>query len=168
MLVKPSTSGSVWWDLSSKQCGLIVLHISEAWFTFFHVSSDENQVCWDFLYVQVRFISLICPVFNISLAFSFNPTGLPNAGHGALGQCLAWVSSFCYSTLTLLNNIFLLDPKLPSLLKMLLWAQNLLDEKASYPRINNLSTAALEDPTVWNWWTISFRSINVGYRWLLS
>ncbi|CAN6453454.1 unnamed protein product [Victoria cruziana] len=40
------------------------------------------------------------------------------------------------------------DPKLPSLLKMLLWAQNLLDEKASYPRINNLSTAALEDPTV--------------------
>ncbi|KAF3773608.1 Glucose-induced degradation protein [Nymphaea thermarum] len=40
------------------------------------------------------------------------------------------------------------DPKLPSLLKMLLWAQNQLDEKASYPRINNLSTAALEDPTV--------------------
>ncbi|EPS66129.1 hypothetical protein M569_08647, partial [Genlisea aurea] len=38
------------------------------------------------------------------------------------------------------------DPKLPSLLKMLVWVQNQLDEKASYPRINNYSTAALEDP----------------------
>lgn len=37
------------------------------------------------------------------------------------------------------------DPKLPSLLKMLIWAQNQLDEKAVYPRINDLSTAALED-----------------------
>jgi hypothetical protein len=41
------------------------------------------------------------------------------------------------------------DPKLPSLLKMLLWAQNQLDEKAAYPRIKNLSTAMLEDPAVW-------------------
>ncbi|KAB5560561.1 hypothetical protein DKX38_005518 [Salix brachista] len=40
------------------------------------------------------------------------------------------------------------DPKLPSLLKMLLWAQNHLDEKAVYPRMNNLSTAMLEDPSV--------------------
>ncbi|KAL3820526.1 hypothetical protein ACJIZ3_006431 [Penstemon smallii] len=40
------------------------------------------------------------------------------------------------------------DPKLPSLLKMLVWAQNQLDEKATYPRINDLSTAALEDPAV--------------------
>ncbi|TYI59313.1 hypothetical protein E1A91_D10G027300v1 [Gossypium mustelinum] len=40
------------------------------------------------------------------------------------------------------------DPKLPSLLKMLIWAQNQLDEKAAYPRINNLSNATLEDPTV--------------------
>ncbi|XP_059623134.1 protein GID8 homolog isoform X2 [Cornus florida] len=40
------------------------------------------------------------------------------------------------------------DPKLPSLLKMLIWAQNQLEEKASYPRIKNLSTAALEDPVV--------------------
>ncbi|KAL0363353.1 UNVERIFIED_CONTAM: protein GID8 [Sesamum calycinum] len=40
------------------------------------------------------------------------------------------------------------DPKLPSLLKMLIWAQNQLDEKATYPRINDLSTAALEDPAV--------------------
>nr|CAD1832894.1 unnamed protein product [Ananas comosus var. bracteatus] len=37
---------------------------------------------------------------------------------------------------------------LPSLLKMLIWAQNQLDEKAIYPRINNLSTAMLEDPAV--------------------
>ncbi|XP_051134714.1 protein GID8 homolog isoform X2 [Andrographis paniculata] len=40
------------------------------------------------------------------------------------------------------------DPKLPSLLKMLVWVQNQLDEKALYPRINDLSTAALEDPAV--------------------
>ncbi|XP_020270194.1 glucose-induced degradation protein 8 homolog isoform X2 [Asparagus officinalis] len=40
------------------------------------------------------------------------------------------------------------DPKLPSLLKMLVWAQNQLDEKAAYPRINDLSTARLEDPAV--------------------
>lgn len=39
------------------------------------------------------------------------------------------------------------DPKLPSLLKMLIWAQNQLDEKAVYPRITDLSTAKLEDPT---------------------
>ncbi|KAH7545948.1 hypothetical protein FEM48_Zijuj01G0148200 [Ziziphus jujuba var. spinosa] len=40
------------------------------------------------------------------------------------------------------------DPKLPSLLKMLIWAQNQLDEKAAYPRINDLSTAMLEDPPI--------------------
>lgn len=40
------------------------------------------------------------------------------------------------------------DPKLPSLLKMLVWAQNQLDEKAAYPRITNLSSANLEDPAV--------------------
>ncbi|KAB1199874.1 hypothetical protein CJ030_MR0G011033 [Morella rubra] len=40
------------------------------------------------------------------------------------------------------------DPKLPSLLKMLIWTQNQLDEKAAYPRINDLTTATLEDPAV--------------------
>ncbi|KAF5473130.1 hypothetical protein F2P56_009768, partial [Juglans regia] len=40
------------------------------------------------------------------------------------------------------------DPKLPSLLKMLIWAQNQLDEKAAYPHINDLSTATLEDPAI--------------------
>ncbi|XP_047052884.1 protein GID8 homolog [Lolium rigidum] len=40
------------------------------------------------------------------------------------------------------------DPKLPSLLKMLIWTQDQLDEKAAYPRINNFSTAALEDPAI--------------------
>ncbi|CAA7029683.1 unnamed protein product [Microthlaspi erraticum] len=39
------------------------------------------------------------------------------------------------------------DPKLPSLLKMLIWAQNQLDEKAVYPHISDLSTGKLEDPT---------------------
>ncbi|GAQ80360.1 hypothetical protein KFL_000520320 [Klebsormidium nitens] len=38
------------------------------------------------------------------------------------------------------------DPRLPSLLKMLVWAQNQLDEKVSYPRINDLVNATLEDP----------------------
>ncbi|KAH0903651.1 hypothetical protein HID58_043154 [Brassica napus] len=38
------------------------------------------------------------------------------------------------------------DPKLPSLLKMLIWAQNQLDEKPVYPHINDLSTGQLEDP----------------------
>ncbi|ORX93435.1 hypothetical protein K493DRAFT_284705 [Basidiobolus meristosporus CBS 931.73] len=38
------------------------------------------------------------------------------------------------------------DPKLPGLLKMLVWAQNQLDEKTNYPRINNFMTAELEGP----------------------
>ncbi|KAL4563174.1 hypothetical protein LXL04_027210 [Taraxacum kok-saghyz] len=40
------------------------------------------------------------------------------------------------------------DPKLPNLLRMLLWAQNQLDEKAAYPRITDLFTATLEDPAI--------------------
>lgn len=40
------------------------------------------------------------------------------------------------------------DPKLPNLLKMLIWAQNQLDEKAVFPRINDLSKGTLEDPAV--------------------
>lgn len=47
-----------------------------------------------------------------------------------------------------IDFFFASDPKLPSLLKMLIWAQNQLDEKATYPRINDLSTASLEDPAV--------------------
>lgn len=43
-------------------------------------------------------------------------------------------------------DMFTADPKLPSLLKMLIWAQNQLDEKASYPRINDLVNATLEEP----------------------
>mmetsp|Transcript_8813 Transcript_8813/g.15859 ORF Transcript_8813/g.15859 Transcript_8813/m.15859 type:complete len:230 (-) Transcript_8813:157-846(-) len=38
------------------------------------------------------------------------------------------------------------EPKLPSLLKMLLWAQNRLDEHAEYPRMSNLATAELSNP----------------------
>ncbi|RAL44812.1 hypothetical protein DM860_003571 [Cuscuta australis] len=40
------------------------------------------------------------------------------------------------------------DPKLPSLLKLLICAQNQLDEKAAYPRIKDVSTATLEDPSI--------------------
>uniref|UniRef100_A0ACD5TRY5 Uncharacterized protein n=2 Tax=Avena sativa TaxID=4498 RepID=A0ACD5TRY5_AVESA len=40
------------------------------------------------------------------------------------------------------------DAKLPSLLKMLIWTQDQLNEKAVYPQINNLSTTVLEDPAV--------------------
>lgn len=32
------------------------------------------------------------------------------------------------------------------LLKMLAWAQNLLDEKANYPRLNDPVTATLTEP----------------------
>lgn len=35
------------------------------------------------------------------------------------------------------------EPKLPNLLKLLIWAQKQLDEKAVYPRIDNLVTAEL-------------------------
>eukprot|EP00898_Chlorokybus_atmophyticus_P002452 jgi/Chlat1/3207/Chrsp22S03492 len=38
------------------------------------------------------------------------------------------------------------DPRLPMLLKMLIWSQNLLDEKVAFPRINDLTNATLEDP----------------------
>ncbi|XP_047972545.1 protein GID8 homolog isoform X2 [Salvia hispanica] len=40
------------------------------------------------------------------------------------------------------------DPKLPKLMKMLVWAQNHLDEMASYPRITDWSTTTLEDPSL--------------------
>ncbi|KAJ3109065.1 Glucose-induced degradation complex subunit [Phlyctochytrium planicorne] len=40
------------------------------------------------------------------------------------------------------------DPKLPTLLKMLLWAQNNLEEKLSFPKITNVMTAELEDPSL--------------------
>ncbi|KAI3436058.1 hypothetical protein D9Q98_002117 [Chlorella vulgaris] len=35
------------------------------------------------------------------------------------------------------------EPKLPNLLKLLMWAQKQLDEKAVYPRVDNLVTAEL-------------------------
>ncbi|KJE92238.1 hypothetical protein CAOG_03242 [Capsaspora owczarzaki ATCC 30864] len=38
------------------------------------------------------------------------------------------------------------DPKLPSLLKMLAWAQTQLDDRTKYPRINDVVTGALQDP----------------------
>ncbi|GLJ35132.1 hypothetical protein SUGI_0707150 [Cryptomeria japonica] len=40
------------------------------------------------------------------------------------------------------------DPKLPSLLKMLIWAQNQLDEKACYPHISDISSATLEETNI--------------------
>eukprot|EP01112_Ceratiomyxa_fruticulosa_P012462 TRINITY_DN3451_c0_g1_i1.p1 TRINITY_DN3451_c0_g1~~TRINITY_DN3451_c0_g1_i1.p1 ORF type:complete len:225 (+),score=51.30 TRINITY_DN3451_c0_g1_i1:95-769(+) len=38
------------------------------------------------------------------------------------------------------------DPRLPTLLKMMKWAQTQLDEKMTYPHINNLVNAKLEEP----------------------
>ncbi|KAL4458736.1 hypothetical protein ABPG75_013601 [Micractinium tetrahymenae] len=38
------------------------------------------------------------------------------------------------------------EPKLPNLLKLLVWAQKQLDEKAVYPRIDNLVAGQLVDP----------------------
>lgn len=40
------------------------------------------------------------------------------------------------------------DPKLPNLLKMLIWAQAQLDEKLRYPHITDFVNATLEDPIV--------------------
>ncbi|KAK3248167.1 Glucose-induced degradation complex subunit [Cymbomonas tetramitiformis] len=37
------------------------------------------------------------------------------------------------------------ESRLPNLLKMMLWAQNQLDDKVSFPKINDLITAKLED-----------------------
>ncbi|EFJ43540.1 hypothetical protein VOLCADRAFT_65822 [Volvox carteri f. nagariensis] len=39
------------------------------------------------------------------------------------------------------------EPRLPLLLKLLLWAQAQLDERATYPRINDIVTAQLVPPT---------------------
>ncbi|GLC39432.1 Glucose-induced degradation complex subunit [Pleodorina starrii] len=39
------------------------------------------------------------------------------------------------------------EPRLPVLLKVLLWAQAQLDERATYPRITDLATAQLVPPT---------------------
>lgn len=38
------------------------------------------------------------------------------------------------------------EPRLPNLLKLLVWAQNQLDTKCTYPRINDLSAPSLTDP----------------------
>ena len=42
------------------------------------------------------------------------------------------------------------DPKLPQLLKILLWAQNQLSEKVTFPQMKNLITAELEAPSATN------------------
>ncbi|KAJ1643147.1 Glucose-induced degradation complex subunit [Coemansia asiatica] len=39
------------------------------------------------------------------------------------------------------------EPKLPALLQLLAWTQEQLDEKAQYPRINNIVSAVLTDPS---------------------
>ena len=39
------------------------------------------------------------------------------------------------------------EPRLPGLLKLLLWAQNQLDCKANYPRMNDLVSGSLSEPT---------------------
>lgn len=39
------------------------------------------------------------------------------------------------------------EPRLPSLLKMMIWAQERLDEHAVYPKINDLTTAELSEPS---------------------
>lgn len=38
------------------------------------------------------------------------------------------------------------EPRLPMLLKLMLWAQAQLDERAQYPRITDLVTAQLTSP----------------------
>ncbi len=38
------------------------------------------------------------------------------------------------------------EPRLPTLLKLLVWAQNQLDTRCTYPRINDLAAPTLTDP----------------------
>lgn len=38
------------------------------------------------------------------------------------------------------------EPRLVLLLKMMLWAQQQLDEKAAYPKVTDLATASLSGP----------------------
>jgi hypothetical protein len=40
------------------------------------------------------------------------------------------------------------DPKLPGLLKMLTWSQNVLQEKVNFPKMNNFVTADWEEHQV--------------------
>ena len=42
------------------------------------------------------------------------------------------------------------DPKLPSLLKMLVWAQNQLEEKVNFPKMRDFMTAQLDEPMIQN------------------
>ena len=53
---------------------------------------------------------------------------------------LHFINLFC---LLYVNSC--VEPKLPSLIKMLIWSQNLLEEKANFPHIRNIATAELED-----------------------
>ena len=65
-----------------------------------------------------------------------------------LAQCilpLLFLFSFC-SRLLLPPMQQEAEPKLPNLLKLLVWAQKQLDEKAVYPRIENLTSAELVEP----------------------
>lgn len=41
------------------------------------------------------------------------------------------------------------EPRLPHLLKMMLWAQNRLQEKVHFPKIDDLMTAELSLPAGW-------------------
>jgi hypothetical protein len=38
------------------------------------------------------------------------------------------------------------EPKLPNLLKLLIWAQKQLDEKSMFPRVDNLVSGELAEP----------------------
>ncbi|CAN1327090.1 Protein GID8 homolog [Linum perenne] len=40
------------------------------------------------------------------------------------------------------------EPKLPTMLKILIWEQSQLEKKAAFPRINDLSNASLEDSVI--------------------
>lgn len=83
---------------------------------------------------------------NLSLQFAHSKFNSPcNTVH-----FYRFLLTHCFRLFTYYFWLYSLpDPKLPSLLKMLIWAQNQLDEKAAYPRINDLSSAKLEDPAVW-------------------
>ncbi|XP_026448327.1 protein GID8 homolog [Papaver somniferum] len=80
---------------------------------------------------------------TVSLLAFENAADCPVGGLLDISQRLKTANEVNAAILTSQNHEK--DPKLPSLLKMLVWAQSQLDEKALYPHIKDLSTGVLED-----------------------
>ncbi|MBA0598775.1 hypothetical protein Gorai_008522, partial [Gossypium raimondii] len=117
---------------------------------------EENQ---SFLEELERTVSLLvfkdvsnCPVRELldisqrlKTANEVNAAILTSQSHE---KGLNTINNIRSLSLEIVHYFFSSDPKLHSLLKMLIWAQNQLDEKATYPRIKDFLKATLENPAV--------------------